>query len=143
MSSLEGAPIYEKLAGDDGKATLPYILFFNELFSGDTGTGWSPIFSGLSITGGAPQVTGTYYQLGQFCIFEVHIIPGTSTTSTAGTTVITNFPLDMQFDGINFAVSNGGGSGSGMCAQASNLIYTPGWSALTTPVSIIGIVRAS
>lgn len=143
MSNLQGPPIYDPLAGDDGKANLSWILFFNELFSGDTGTAWSPIFSGLTITGGAPQVTGTYYSIGQFCVFEVHIVPGTSTTSTAATTAITNFPLQMQFDGINFAVSNGGGSGSGMCAQVSNLIYTPGWSAVTTPISIIGLVRAS
>ena len=142
MSSVKPPPIYSPLANDEGKAVLPWTLFFNSLFLGDTGTDWAPSFSSLTIVG-VPTITGVYYQIGQLCYFRINITPGTSTTSTAGTTYVNNFPLSMKGDGINFAVSNGTGTGSGMCTAATNRIYTPGWSAITVPISIIGIVEAS
>lgn len=145
MSTVKPPPIYNPLIEDDGGiAALPWILFFNQLFNGDKGTAWTPLFTGLTVVGAAPTITGTYYNLSQsISYFRVKIIPGTNTTATAGTTFINNFPLKMSGDGINFAVSGLLGTGSGMCDQASNNIYVPGWSAVTVPLSIIGIVEAS
>lgn len=145
MSSLQSPPIYNPLFDDeDGIAALPWILFFNQIFTGDTGTDWLPTFTGLTFTGTAPVITGRYYKLSQaLSFFRMKIVPGTDTTSIAGTTFIDNFPLTMSADGINFAVSGLLGTNSGMCEQASNRIYTPAWSAVVIPVTVLGFVEAS
>lgn len=143
MTSPKAPPIYDPLAEDDGKAKLSWILFFNGLFDGDTGTTWAPTFTGLTISG-TPTITGKYYRISRaIAYFRVTITPSTSTTSTAGTTYINNFPLVMKGDGICFAVSGLLGTNSGMCDRASNRVYVPSWSAVTVPLSIIGIVEAS
>lgn len=143
MSNIEAPPIYQPVADkDSGVASLPWILFFNSIFTGDTGTAWNPTFTSLTISG-TPTVTGRYYQLGVLVYFKVKIVPATSTTSTAGTTYIDNFPLTMNGDGICFAVSGLLGTNSGMCDQASNRIYVPSWSAVTVPLTVIGIVEAN
>lgn len=147
MTSIKAPPVYEPLSRDDehpaGVASLPWILFFNSLFNGDTGTQWSPVFTSLT-TVGSPTITGKAYRIGRSLVFfRVTIVPGTSTTSVAGTTYINNFPFIMAGDGICFAVSGLLGSNSGMCDLASNRVYVPGWSAVTVPLSIIGIVEAT
>lgn len=149
MSTIKAPPIYEPLfeASPPGQqeepiAALPWILFFNSLFIGDAGTAWNPLFSNLTEVG-VPTITGVYYQLGKICYFRVKIVPATSTSSTAGTTFINNFPLTMKGDGANIAVSGLLGSNPGMCDQASNNIYVPSWSAVTVPLSIVGFVEAT
>lgn len=144
MSSIKPPPINQPLAdGDTGLPTLPWVLFYNSIFTGDAGTDWIPTFTSLTITG-APTITGRYYQLTrQIAFFRLKIVPATDTTSTAGTTYINNFPLKMSADGINFAVSGLVGSSSGMCDAATNRIYTPAWSAVTVPLTVIGMVEAS
>lgn len=142
MSTIKPPPVYSPLAGDDGKALMPWVLYFNSLYSGDRGVSWTPTFTSLT-TVGTPTLTGKYYQIGQLCYFRIGITPATSTSSNAGTTYVDNFPLIMNGDGVVFAVSNGTGTGSGMCTAATNRIYTPAWSAITVPISLIGIVEAS
>lgn len=142
MTSIKEPPIYEPLAEDDGKARLPWILFFNSLFKGDTGTDWTPTFTSLAVTG-APTITGKYYRIGRSLVyFTVNITPSTDTTSTAGTTYVNNFPLTMAGNGICFAVSGLLGSNSGMCDQITNRVYVPGWSAVTVPLTVVGLVEA-
>lgn len=149
MSSIQAPPIYEPLfeaappgQQEDPIASLPWILFFNSVFTGDAGTVWIPLFSNLTEVG-TPTITGIYYQIGKICYFRVSIIPATSTTSTAGTTFINNFPLKMSGDGACIAVSGLLGSTPGMCDSASNNIYVPAWNAVTVPLSIVGLVEAS
>ncbi len=142
MSNVKAPPIYDPLTEDDGKAKLSWILFFNSIFQGDTGTSWNPSFTNLT-TVGTPTITGKFYQISNsLCYFSVKIIPATSTTSTAGTTFINNFPLKMAADGICFAVSGLLGTNSGMCDSASNSVYVPGWSAVTVPLTVVGLVEA-
>lgn len=148
MTSITEPPIYEPLSRDKeqpaGVASLPWILFFNSLFNGDTGTDWVASFSNLTVVGTAPTITGKTYRLGRSLVyFRVTITPGTNTSSTAGTTYINNFPFIMTGDGTCIAVSGLLGSNPGMCDRASNKIYVPGWSAVTVPLSIIGLVEAS
>lgn len=143
MSSVKAPPIYEPLSGDDGKSSIPWILFFNSIFKGDTGVAWTPTFTSLTETG-TPTITGRVYRLSAaLSFFSLKIIPATDTSAVAGTTYINNYPLTMTGDGICFAVSGLLGSGSGMCDSATNRIYTPAWTTVTVPLSVIGLVEAS
>lgn len=144
MATLKPAPIYERVAGEDGKATLPYALFFNSLFTGDMGVAWTPVFTNLTVVGAAPTITGRIYRISQsLAYFTIKIVPGTNTSSTAGSTYATGFPLTMKADGINFAVSGLLGTNSGMNDSATNRVYVPSWSAVTVTLTIIGMVEAS
>lgn len=148
MTSLTAPPIYSPLIDDptDPVAGLPWILFFNQVYSGDLGQQWNPTFTGLTVSGAAPTITGNFYQITQALLaFTVRIVPatGSSTTSTAGTTYINNFPLRMNGDGIVFAVSGLLGTNSGQCEFATNRVYPPSWSAVTIPLTLFGFVEAS
>lgn len=148
MTKPTAPPIYAPLIDDPSNAVpaLPWILFFNAVFSGDTGTIWIPNFTGLSHTGSAPTITGNTYQItSTLSVFTVRIVPaaGTNITGTAGTTFITNYPLTMSGDGMVVAVSGLLGTNSGMCDFQSNHIYPPGWAAVTVPLTLIGMVEAS
>jgi len=135
-------PVPEKVIDEQGQPTLPWLMFFNNLFTGDTGTEFAPTFTNLTISG-TPTITGKYYKLSQsLCYFMVTITPSTSTSSSAGSTYINNFPIDINGDGICFAVSGNLGTGSGHVVASSNRIYVPAWSAVTVPLTIIGIMEA-
>lgn len=141
--TVKAPPIYEVLADDGGKAMLPWILFFNQVYEGDKGTSWTPTFTSLTEVG-TPSFSGRYYRLSQSLVyFRFTITPGTNTSATAGTTYVNNFPLTMRGDGICFAVSGNLGTASGMCDRATNRVYVPGWSAVTVPLSVIGLVEAN
>lgn len=144
MTAVQPPPIYNPVVEENGIATIPWILFMNSIFKGDTGSNWTPAFTGLTVVGAAPTITGKYFRISSSLVyFHVHIVPGTNTSSTAGTTYINNFPLIMSANGICFAVSGLLGSSAGMCDQASNKIYVPAWSAVTVPLTVVGIVEAS
>lgn len=137
-------PLQQPILNQDGSMPWQWILFFNQIFNGDAGAPWIPTFSGLTISGSTPKISGRVYQLSKYIsLFTVSIIPGTSTSSTAGTTFIDNFPLIMQGDGIVFAVSGRLGSNSGECEKATNKIWVPTWTTVTVPLSLVGIVEAS
>lgn len=143
MTVIKPPPIYNPVIEENGIATLPWILFFNSLFNGDTGTIWTPSFTNLTVVGAAPTITGKVYRLGQsLAYFSVRIVPGTNTSGTAGTTYINNFPLVLKADGACLAVSGLLGSNAGMADQATNRIYPPGWAAVTVPLTIVGLVEA-
>lgn len=143
MAKVDPPPIYENLADElTGKATLPYILFFNHLASGDTGQTWIPSFNGLTAVG-TPTISGTYYQFGSLVYYRIDIIPGTSTTSVSGTTYCNNFPLIFRGFGVCAAVTNAPSAALGMVDSNTNRIYTPVWSALTSKVTVVGIAEAS
>lgn len=137
--SLEPPPINEILAEQNGLPKIPWILFFNELFEGDAGTSWTPTFVSLGSTG-SPTITGRYYRINQnMCMFFVTITPATDTSSVAATTYISNFPLQFSIDSVCFA---GTGSGAvqaiGGIRASDNRVYTPAWTSVTTPLTIIG-----
>ncbi len=141
---LSPAPIADQLIEENGLASLSWILFFNSIFTGDPGQAWTPTFSGLTETGGSATITGKTFQIGQsLSYFSIKLTPATDTSAVAGTTYINNFPLRINGDGICFAVSGNLGGSAGMVDQASNRIYVPGWTTVTIPLSIIGIVEAN
>lgn len=143
MTTVKPPPIYEPLAENDGKPRLPWVLFFNSLFNGDTGTNWTPTFTNLTISG-TPTITGRLYRIGQsLAYFSVLITPATNTSAVAGTTYINNFPLTLKKDGACLAVSGLLGSSAGMCDSATNRIYVPAWTTVTVPLTVVGFVEAS
>lgn len=140
----EPAPIQEKVIDDSGYPSLPWVLFFSGMYDGDSGTNWTPTFTSLTEAGGSATITGKYYRISQYLtLFRVTITPATSTTSTAGTTYIDNFPVNFTSDGICFAVSGGTGSNSGHIVASNNRIYTPAWNSVTVPLTILGIGEAT
>lgn len=143
MSALSPPPTYELIADKDtGKVTLPWLLFFDQVFTGDQGTPWVPTITGLTISG-TPVITGSYYQMGSLAFFKIVIVPATSTTSVSGTTYCNNFPLTISSDTSCSAVTNAPSAALGMCDSATNRIYFPSWTAITSQVTISGWVIAS
>lgn len=143
MSKLSPPPTYELLIDKDtGKITLPWLLFMDQVFTGDQGTPWNPTVTGLTISG-TPVITGTYYQVGSVVFFSILIVPATSTTSVSGTTYCNNFPLTISKDSSCTAVTNAPSAALGMCDSTTNRIYFPSWSAITSQVTVSGWVVAS
>lgn len=142
MSNLNPPPIQDQIIEQDGGLSLPWVLFFTNIFQGDTGTAFIPEFENLTQVGGTATITGRYYLISrQLCYFAITVTPATNTSSTAGATAVTNFPLTFANNGIVFAVSGNTGVGPGMVNQSDNKIYVPAWSAVTVPVTVIGIAE--
>ena len=142
--SISPPPLYEPVVDQDGIANGSWTLFFNSIFTGDNGTDWTPSFVNLGSTG-TPTITGRYYQIsGNLVYFRIVVTPATNTTSTAGTTYVENFPLNIRGDGACFSLnpSSGVGGTIGVVAAASGRIFTPSWTAVTVPVIVVGIVEA-
>ncbi len=141
--SIEPPPTRNPLTEKDGELTMPWLLYFNQLFNGDTGTNWTPTFTSLTISG-TPIITGRYYRISQFlCYFNILVTPATNTSAIAGTTYVDNFPLDAYSNGFCVTVSNNLGGGLGMVEATNNRIYVPTWTTVTTPINVIGVVEAS
>lgn len=141
MSSIQPPPIQDQMIDDTGIATLRWILFFNQVFTGDTGVEWTPTFTSLTTTG-TPTITGRYYKIGPLVYFWVLVTPATDSTATAGTTYINNFPLEVTTDGACAAVSGLLGGTLGMIDAATNRIYVPGWTTVTVPLTVVGLATA-
>lgn len=141
--SVQPPPIYEKLTGEDRKALLPWVLFFNQMFNGDSGTDWTPTFVNLTEVGGAATITGRFYKISQYIsYFRATVTPVTNTSAVAESTYISNYPLTFSGDGICFAVRGGAGSNAGHIISSTNRIYVPAWTTVTSPIHIIGIGEA-
>lgn len=141
MSTLP-PPTRNPLTEGKGELTMPWLLFFNQIFNGDAGTNWTPTFTGLT-SSGTPTISGRYYQLSQYlCYFNILVTPATNTSATAGTTYVDNFPLQAASNGFCLTVSNNLGGGLGMVNAGNNRIYVPTWTTVTTPINVIGIVEA-
>jgi len=146
--ALSPPPIYATVVEQDGKATLPWILFMNQLYEGDNGSpatgtnSWTPTFTSLTQVG-VPSITGKYYRSGQFIDFWVKIVPGTSTSATAGTTYIGSLPFTITSDTHCSAVTGTTGVGLGVIQASTGRIYVPSWSLVTSLLTITGRVEAS
>lgn len=143
MSNITPPPTADQIVDQEGFINLSWASFMNNLYEGDTGATWTPTFTSLT-TVGTPTITGRYYRLTRRLVyFAVAIVPATSTSATAGTTYIDNFPLTFSGDGIVFAVTGGLGDGPGHIVASSNRVYVPAWSAVTVPLTVIGICEVS
>lgn len=140
--SLDAPPLRYPI-DEDGDITLPWLDFFNQTYQGDAGDAWTPNFQNLGQTG-TPTITGRYYRLSRFILyFNILVTPATNTTSTAGTTFVDNLPIKPFNNGVCMSVSNNLGGALGQVVASNNRIYTPGWTNVTTPVNVLGIVEAS
>lgn len=141
--AVQGPPTRNPLTENKGELTMPWLLFFNQMYNGDAGTNWTPTFIDLTTVGTA-TISGRYYRVSQFlCYFNIRVLPGTNTSAVAGTTYIDNFPLTVNSPGFCLTVSNNLGGGLGMVNAANNRIYVPGWTTVTAPINIIGIAEAT
>lgn len=140
MTRVSPPPITDNLFETDTlKPTISWTLFFNQIYSGDTGSDWTPQFVNLT-TVGTPTITGRVYRIGtSLAYFSLTITPSTSTTSVAGTTYIDNLPVQPKTGGFCVAVSGGLGDGPGMIDASTNRVYVPSWSAVTIPLVVIGV----
>lgn len=137
-------PIRDELQEENGAISMPWILFFNQVFNGDSGTSWDPTFVSLTEVGGSATITGRFYQISKFLTyFNVLVTPATNTSATAGTTYIDNFPLSSFSNGVCMSVSNKLGGALGMVEASSNRIYVPAWTTVTTSINIMGMVEAT
>ena len=140
--TVQPAPITQPVIDQNGLPTLPWTLFFNQNYNGDAGNDWEPTIT--SLTGSTSSVTGRYYRLSQVVVYlRVVITPSGNTSSTAGTTFIGNFPLTFAADGFNTVVSGSAGGAIGMNRQSDNRILLPGWTNISVPLTILGILEAT
>lgn len=146
MSKIAPPPSYDNIiSANTGKVTPSWLVFFDQLFKGDQGQTWVPLFSGLTYTGGAPTVNGYYYQLSKkICKFNIVIVPssGNSTTMAAGG-YITNFPLTIVFDDCCFVCTNAPSVSAGVADASNNRILLPAWTTITSRITISGTLVAS
>lgn len=134
-------PKTETLIDDDRFATLNWLAFFEDLAVGDTGTAWTPTFVGLTETGGTATKTGRYWRLSNnLAYFRIVITPVTSTSAVNGTTYCDNFPLTISAAGANVTISGFTASVAGTTA-ADKRIYTATWTAITSPITIVGLLE--
>lgn len=137
-------PIMDNLIEENGKAKMPWILFFNQMYEGDLGDTWEPEFISLTQVGGDATISGRYYQITKgLAFFRVDITPVTNTSATAGTTYIDNFPLQVNANGVCASVSGNTGGALGIVRVSDGRIYVPSWTTVTDVVTVLGIVEAS
>lgn len=135
-------PKTETLIDDDKFTTLNWLAFFEDLAIGDTGTTWTPTFTGLTEVGTATK-TGIYWRLSnRLTYFRIVITPSTNTSAVAGTTYCDNFPLNIAQAGVTFSLSDSSAAVAGVTASPKR-IYTGNWTTITNPVTLVGIVEAS
>lgn len=140
--TVSPAPITQSVVDENGLATLPWTLFFNQNYNGDAGNDWTPTLTGL--TGTTSEVTGRYYRLSQYLVFfRIRIVPDGNTSSVSGTTYAESFPLNFNNDGFNTVVSGSSGGAIGMNRASDNRVYFPAWTNVSVPLSILGIVEAA
>lgn len=144
MSEVPPPPNRAEIIDESGLPTIPWALFFENIWNGDTGRTWTPTFTSLTEVGGAATITGKIYRIGRnLCYFTVTVTPVTNTSATAGTTYINNFPLNIRGNGACFALASNTGGNSGMVVQTSQRVYVPGWTTVTVPVTVVGFCEAN
>lgn len=135
-------PKTEPLVDDDKFSTLNWLIFFDQMANGDSGTTWTPTFTGLTEVGTATK-TGVYYRISKKLVyFRIVITPGTNTSATLGTTYCNNFPLNFLSNGATASCSDYTSALAGI-TSSNKRIYTATWSLITTPITIVGIAEAS
>lgn len=143
MAIVNQPPIYELVINDEKKATLPWILWANNVAAGDVGTAWTPTFQNLTEVGTAVK-TGIYYILSNALVyFRVIITPGTNTSAVAGTTYIDNFPLTLVAPAGFDAIVDNANSARGTTNASNNRLYTPSWTNITSQVILSGLIEAT
>lgn len=137
-------PLDQQITGQNNETVPQWLLWFDSVYRGDAGTEWTPTFSGLTEVGGSATITGRYFRLSRYLMyFSIVISPATNTSAVAGTTYCDNFPIDVVGDGVCFAVTGNVGGNAGQVVSSNDRIYVPGWTTITTDLTIVGICEAS
>jgi len=140
MSNAVLPPTTESIIDNNRFPTLPWLSFFEGLLSGDTGTIWTPTFVNLTEVGTATK-TGIYYRLSQKIVyFAINIVPGTSTSATAGSTYCNNFPITIRNAGASCSIIGSSAALAGVTASDKR-IYTGTWVASTSTIVLAGILE--
>ena len=143
MTTYSPPPIGDRLIDEDGKLTLAWVMFMNQLYNGDRGNLWTPSFTSLGSTG-TPTFSGKFYFISKSLVYLRAIItPATDTSSTAGTTYMTGMPFTIAANGTCHAVASNLGSTGGMAVASSGRIYTPTWTSITVPVTITATLEVN
>lgn len=141
--SINKAPLYAPLCNDDKIVTREWSLFFQDVANGDAGQLWTPTFSGLT---GTATITGRwYYILRNLQYFNIKIVPNTNTSSTAGTTYVSNWVTQIATDSSVDVVNSTtfASIGSGVASASNNRIYMPSWTTVTGTITITGIIQGA
>lgn len=132
------APTADKALDESGKFRPTWVEYFAKVNTGDVGTTWTPVFTGLT-TVGTPTITGAYYQNGGFTDFTIKIVPGTNTSSTLGVTTVA-LPFTVVADtGANVISSTN--AAIGVVNASGRILYLPTWTLVTVPITITGRVK--
>lgn len=140
MSKAVLPPRGEELIDENNIVTLPWQIFLEALAVGDSGNAWTPTFVGLTETGVATKSGLYYYITNKLVFFRITITPATDTSGTAGITYCDNFPLLMAANGFSATSVSFTAALAGVTASDKR-IYTGTWSALTVPITILGLVE--
>lgn len=143
MSQPQLPPRTEPVVDQGRNITLPWQAWAEAISAGDPGNIWTPTFQGLTSTGPAPTLVGTYYFISQKLVyFHVIVTPGSggNTSAVAGTTYCDNFPLNISVDGLSATI---GGSGAAVAAVTATTkrIYTGTWTNAAVPITLVGIIE--
>lgn len=140
MARVELPPQTEPLIDENKLPTLNWIAYLSGLSTGDTGTIWTPTFTGLTETGTATK-TGVLYRISdKLAMFRITITPATDTSATAGTTYCNNFPLTITNAGFCVTLSDYTAAINGVTAS-NRRIYTATWTTITTPITLVGLLE--
>lgn len=140
MTNVTAPPLEDNIVDQVLKANASYAAFFENMYLGDVGNAFTPTFVNLSVSGEL-TTTGRYYRLSdRWYIITATISSTDTTTATAGSTYISNFPLTLLNDGLTFAIVGTGVSASAAQA-ANNRLYAPGWGA-SQRVTMVCLVEA-
>lgn len=141
--TIKPPPLYEKMTEGNGKPTVPWALFFNELFIGDQGKAWTPEFTNLTEVGGDATITGRIYRLSSALVFfRIDVDPETNTSAVAGSTYVEGLPVAATANGVCLSVSGNSGGALGIVRESDSRIYVPDWTTVTDKVTVLGIVEA-
>jgi len=142
MALVRLPPQTEEVVDENKFPTLSWLAFFDGLSNGDTGTIWTPTFVGLTETGTATK-TGVYYRISsKLAYFRILITPATDTSAVAGTTYCNNFPLTIASAGASVTCSSFTAAVAGI-TPSDKRIYTATWTAITSPITIVGLMEVS
>ena len=136
--TISQAPIADKLLDDTGKLRPSWVVWFSELQRGDVGTSWSPVFTNLTAVG-TPTISGVYYQNDGFTDFAIKIVPGTNTSSTAGSTTVA-LPFNVTAD-VPAGVVAANSVSFGVVNASGKTIFLPTWTTVAVPITISGRVK--
>ena len=101
---------------------------------------WTPVFTSLTTTG-TPTLSGRYRIVGRSVEYQVKIVPGTNTASTADTTY---FALPIAAKGFGGVIQTSASAsmtltGTSKAIDATNSRgYCDGWAASTNTIFIAG-----